>query len=371
MELKLFFAGDCMFGRGIDQILPFKSDPVLYEEWVTDARDYVELAERKNGPIPRNVPYGYVWGDALGEFAKARPDLRIINLETSITTSPSAWPGKGINYRMHPSNTPLLTAASIDCCVLANNHVMDWGIDGLSETIDSLNASGVQWAGAGSDRHRAFSPAVLKVNEMTRVLVFSFGDRSSGIPPSWAAQEQTPGVAFLDSYSDETVARIRECVLSVQQPGDITVGSIHWGGNWDFQIPPSMRQFAHDLIDYAGIDIVHGHSSHHVKDIEVYNGHCILYGCGDFINDYEGIDISYLGSGYRGDLSCMYFLTVDAVNGSLMKAELVPTTMRRFSVRIAGEQDADAVMEILSREGKELGTRVVRNDQGRLEVKVV
>ncbi|MGH9631966.1 MAG: CapA family protein, partial [Bryobacteraceae bacterium] len=84
-QVKLFVCGDVMTGRGIDQILPHASDPTLYEGYLGSAIQYVDLAERVNGPIPKAVPYSYIWGDGLKGLARAAPDLRIINLETSVT----------------------------------------------------------------------------------------------------------------------------------------------------------------------------------------------------------------------------------------------------------------------------------------------
>src|SRR5438874_7861304 len=114
--LGLFLCGDVMTGRGIDQVLPHPGNPVLYESWVRDARDYVRLAEAANGPIPKPVAFDYIWGDALQELERTGTDLRIINLETSITRREAPWPGKGIHYRMHPENIGCLTAARINCC---------------------------------------------------------------------------------------------------------------------------------------------------------------------------------------------------------------------------------------------------------------
>ena len=96
-SITLFLCGDVMTGRGIDQVLPHPSDPQIHEPFVKDARDYVQIAERANGPIPRPVDFAYIWGDALEEWDRMQPDLRILNLETAITTSNEFWPGKGIN----------------------------------------------------------------------------------------------------------------------------------------------------------------------------------------------------------------------------------------------------------------------------------
>ena len=120
-----------MTGRGIDQILSHPSSPALYEPYVTDARDYVRLAEMVHGAMPRRVSPAHVWGDALDLLRQHGPDVRIVNLETAITTSGDYWKDKGINYRMHPENVSVLLAAGIDIVALANNHVLDWGYGGL------------------------------------------------------------------------------------------------------------------------------------------------------------------------------------------------------------------------------------------------
>jgi poly-gamma-glutamate synthesis protein (capsule biosynthesis protein) len=99
--VTLFLCGDVMTGRGVDQILAHPCPPGIQEPYVRDARDYVALAEEANGPIPRPVSPTYIWGDALQELERIAPDARIINLETSVTTSDDVWPGKGIHYRMH------------------------------------------------------------------------------------------------------------------------------------------------------------------------------------------------------------------------------------------------------------------------------
>ena len=159
--ITLFLCGDLMTGRGIDQILAHSAPPRLFEPHVRDARIYVEIAERANGPIPHRVDGAYVWGDAMDELRRRATSARIANLETSLTVSGEPWPGKGIHYRMHPANTPLLTAAGLDVAVLANNHVLDWGYHGLAETLDALRQAEVQTAGAGHTLAEAEAPAVV------------------------------------------------------------------------------------------------------------------------------------------------------------------------------------------------------------------
>ena len=98
--------------------------------------------------------------------------------------------GKRIHYRMHPGNVACLTAAKIDCCVLANNHAMDWGRGGLAETLGILRQAGMHTAGAGRDAAEAASPAVIGFPGGGRVLVFAFGSKSAGVPANWAAAQE-------------------------------------------------------------------------------------------------------------------------------------------------------------------------------------
>src|SRR5436309_11697715 len=207
MLLRLFLCGDVMTGLGMHQARPHPVNPVLYEPYVRDAREYVELAEKAHEPIPRPLSLDYIWGDALRELEDAQMDLRIINLETAMTSAETPWPDKGIHYRMHPQNVGCLSAARIDACALANNHVLDWGYDGLSETLQTLDAAGIAHAGAGNDAEQAIKPAVLGTSANGRVLFFSFGSTTSGIPDDWRATSISPGVNLLDDLSEETAAR--------------------------------------------------------------------------------------------------------------------------------------------------------------------
>jgi poly-gamma-glutamate capsule biosynthesis protein CapA/YwtB (metallophosphatase superfamily) len=361
-NLRLFLCGDVMTGRGIDQVLPHPGDPALHERHVKSARMYIELAECANGAIPQPAGYEYVWGDSLAELKHAAPAARIVNLETAITTSNDAA-AKGINYRMNPHNAEILTTAKIDCCVLANNHVLDWGETGLEETLNVLDAAHVLHAGAGRNFHDAAAPGRITLPDGRRILVFAFGFESSGIPPAWAAGSG-PGVNFVAEASEDAVGRIAKQVEMLVREGDVCVASIHWGDNWGYTVPPAQRAFAHDLIDVAGFHVVHGHSSHHAKAIEVYRGRLILYGCGDFITDYEGI------SGYerfRGDLSMMY-LPEFRKTGELSMLRMVPFQMRRFRLNHAAPGDAQWLQQRLERESATFGNHVVLNPDNSLSL---
>ncbi len=148
--MTLFFCGDVMLGRGVDQVLPHPGDPELRERYAGDARAYVRLAERANGPIPRPADFSWPWGDALDALDGMAPDVRVINLETSVTRSAEFAPDKPVHYRMSPENLPAVTVARPDACALANNHVLDFGHTGLRETLDTLASADLAAVGSGS-----------------------------------------------------------------------------------------------------------------------------------------------------------------------------------------------------------------------------
>jgi poly-gamma-glutamate synthesis protein (capsule biosynthesis protein) len=328
---------------------------MIHEEYMKDARGYVEIAEKVNGRISGSVAPGYIWGDALDELQNVAPDLRIINLETSITKSDDHWKGKEVHYRMHPQNIDCITSAKIDICSLANNHVLDWGYAGLKETLETLTKAKIRGVGAGEDLKEAESPVVMGIEGKGRVIVFAFGSPTSGVPLNWAASQKRPGVNLLRDFSDDTLQHIRKRVQEVKQERDIVVVSIHWGGNWGYHIPQEEIDFAHRLIDEVGVDIVHGHSSHHVKGIEVYQDRLILYGCGDFLNDYEGIGgYEY----YRADLGLMYFASMDPSSGKLVQLRMTPTQIKYLKVNQTSKDDALWLANTLNREGRRFKTRV-------------
>jgi poly-gamma-glutamate capsule biosynthesis protein CapA/YwtB (metallophosphatase superfamily) len=344
----LFLTGDVMTGRAIDQLLPHPGEPTLRESVVTDARTYIELAEHVNGPIPIPIDYAWPWGEGLDIVEQFAPDIRLLNLETSITAGGEFARGKAVHYRMHPDNVGCLTAVRPDVCALANNHVLDFGYQGLTDTLQTLDDAGIRRAGAGLDVGEAERPAVVG-----RVLVASCGMGSSGIPRGWAATGRRPGVAYVPAMSDRSATAVADRVVALKGPGDIAVVSVHWGSNWGYDVDSAQIRFAHKLID-EGVDVVHGHSSHHPRPVEVYRGKLIMYGCGDTIDDYEGIG-TY--ESFRHELRLLYFASVeDCV------LQMVPMRMRRMRLERAPDDDAEWLRATLEGMSGRFGTRVGMHD---------
>lgn len=172
-----------------------------------------------------------------------------------------------------------------------------------------------------------------------------------------------PSVNLLTRLSEADALRAAEYIVSVKQPGDLAVVSLHWGSNWGYEIPEEQQLFARTLIGQANVSVIHGHSSHHAKAVEVYHKRLILYGCGDFLNDYEGIR-GY--EEYRSDLALMYFVDIEPATGDLAAFEIIPLQIRKFRLGRPSRQDIEWMRQTLWRECLQFETGIVLDPGGRL-----
>jgi poly-gamma-glutamate capsule biosynthesis protein CapA/YwtB (metallophosphatase superfamily) len=197
------------------------------------------------------------------------------------------------------------------------------------------------------------------------VIVASFATTCSCIPRGCAATGSRAGVDLLPDLSEATAGAVGDRLRRVSRPGDVVVASIHWGPNWGYDVAAAHTGFAHRLID-AGVDVVHGHSSHHPRPIEIYRGKLILYGCGDFIDDYEGIS-GY--EKYRDDLRLLYFASLEPDTGRLVELRMVPMQARRMRLCHASKADAELQRDILNRVSRRFGSQVELAGDGMLRLR--
>ena len=189
---------------------------------------------------------------------------------------------------------------------------------------------------------------------------------TSGIPGSWAAAEDRSGVYLLPGPSAGAAAAVTGRIREVRRPGDIVVVSVHWGANWGYRVSRDEVRFAHALVD-AGVDVVHGHSSHHPRPLEVYRGRLVLYGCGDLIDDYEGIGGH---ERYRDDLRLLYFVSAEPDTGRLAGLRMVPLQARRMRLRHAADADAEWLRAVLHRVSRAFGSHVDPGPAGALALRL-
>jgi poly-gamma-glutamate capsule biosynthesis protein CapA/YwtB (metallophosphatase superfamily) len=360
--VTLFLCGDVMTGRGVDQVLAHPGDPELRERDARDARAYVRLAEQANGPIPRPAGFAWPWGEALQVLDDLAPDVRVINLETTITRSSAFAAGRAVHYRMSPGNLPCVAAARPGACVLANNHALDFGRPGLQDTLDALSGAGLPAVGAGRDAGEARRPVAVPVPGGGRVVIFSCGAASGGIPAGWAATPGRPGISYLPDLSEATADEVTRRARAAKRPGDVVVVSLHWGSNWGYGVDAEQVRFARRLVA-GGVDLVHGHSSHHLRPVEVYGGRLILYGCGDLINDYEGVAGH---EEYRVDLRLLYFASLQPGTGTLAALRMAPMQARKLRLHRAAAADAQWLAAALEGASRRFGSRVDPQPDGLL-----
>ena len=346
--LRFFIAGDVMTGRAIDQLFAIQNPEDFGKHDSVPASQYQAWSTELYGEVFKPVRHEYIWGSSLDVLKLAEPDFRLINLETAVTIS-RGWENKKFNFRMHPANIGSLSVAEIDCCTLANNHTMDFGVRGMLDTCESLENAGIGYAGAGANLAKACEPYIRVIDGGRRILVFSWGAGDSGVPAHWQALPDGPGLNYLPNFTSTTLSRMVDLIGSYRRPGDFVIASIHWGGNWVKSTPEPHRNLARRLIETAGVDIVHGHSSHHPLGVEVFKQKIILYGCGDLINDYEGHP-DYRSM--RHHLGAMYFVDFDKASGEVKNLKILPVQRRRFRLEKPSRNDSDWLMGLIRHHSK-------------------
>jgi poly-gamma-glutamate synthesis protein (capsule biosynthesis protein) len=321
----LALMGDVMLGRGINQVLP-------------------------------DMPPAEPWGDVLPLLQAA--DLRLTNLECTLTRHQQPWhrTPKVFHFRGDPKAVSVLQAAGIDVCSLANNHILDFEVEGLLETVDVLDQAGIQHSGAGADREAAMRPAFLapRGNAADRVAVVAVTDNE----PGWEAQPQQPGTHYLPASTVRPVMQHVETMVRRCRAGGAKtlVLSNHWGPNMVLRPTAPFQAFARAAVD-RGFDLYFGHSAHVFQGIEVYHDRLILYDTGDFLDDYVVDPV------LRNDWSCLVLADYDG--GRLMHVELVPVVLTFARVHQAVGTEQQAILERVRDLSAALGTRLWAH-QGRL-----
>jgi poly-gamma-glutamate synthesis protein (capsule biosynthesis protein) len=204
----------------------------------------------------------------------ASADLVFGNLEMAIRPDASQKPHFADvcpDFYSPPGMAHALKMAGFTVINLANNHMMDWGVEGLDLTVKSLHAAGVATIGAGCNLSEARYPAIVMCNNL-RVGFLGYSE----VGP-WVATNHTAGVAPLNrAMILQDIARLRPQV-------DLLIVSLHTGCLSDYPSPED-RQLAHDSIQ-QGADLILGHGPHVVQGIETYQQRVIVYSMGNFMID--------------------------------------------------------------------------------------
>jgi poly-gamma-glutamate synthesis protein (capsule biosynthesis protein) len=376
--MQILFTGDVMLGRLVNNVLA-------------------------------NNESTYVWGDTIDIIKGA--DFSLINLECSISSRGKEWNKtfKVFHFRANPDAINVLNSAAIDYVALANNHILDYDVEALLDTVDLLTKNNISHSGAGKNLEEAMEPAFMKKklklksskinstysydceennnskNTIT-IGVISLTDNE----PQWEANGNSAGINYIPVIldSEKYYSRLKNCIEKVKKQSDLVIVSSHIGPH--FRETPSEKyvNFAHKIIEF-GADIYWGHSNHMPQGIEIYkyindkndndndnsnssnNKKIIMYDCGDFIDDYA------IDSNYRNDLSFIFLLHFNINKNYKFKKnnnnannnkenillqngmiELIPVKINNFSVNTISfdDTDADLIIERMYKRCSNLGT---------------
>jgi poly-gamma-glutamate synthesis protein (capsule biosynthesis protein) len=362
--MQILFAGDVMLGRLVNKVLA-------------------------------NAQFTYVWGDTIDIIKRA--DFSLINLECPVSSKGKEWNKtfKVFHFRANLDAIQVLNSASIDYVSLANNHILDYDIEALLDTLDILDKNNISHSGAGRNLKEAMKPAIIEkklklkpsnnhdsyynvhneeVNNngsknTIRIGLISLTDNE----PEWEAKYDQAGINYIPTALDPDIYyyRLQNYIENAKKQSDLVIVSSHVGPH--FRETPSMKyvNFAHKIIDF-GADIYWGHSNHMPQGIELYkhndNNKIILYDCGDFIDDYA------IDSNYRNDLSFIFLLHFlmdknhklsdnNSNNGNILlqnsMIELIPTKISNFMVNTipVDDNDADLIIKRMAKRCSSLGTK--------------
>ncbi|MDQ3912125.1 MAG: CapA family protein [Actinomycetota bacterium] len=293
-----------------------------------------------------------LWGDVLPLLKAA--DLRVANLECALTDHKRPWERtpKVFHFRADPSATQVLRVARIDGCSLANNHTLDFEEQGLLDTMEHLERSGIRYAGAGRNTKEAARPALLerRTDGTSQVVLLAFTDNE----PPFAAGPDRAGTNYLPvSLEAEILYRVEAAIKDAHEMGAPVIFSSHWGPNMIPRPKDLFRRFAHAVVD-RGADIYYGHSAHVFQGVEIYRGKPILYDTGDFIDDYA------VDPGLRNDWSFLFKIFLE--EGEFRRLELFPVTLPYARVELAKDKEREAIFGRMQHLSGEMGTVFVRRE---------
>lgn len=304
--MKIGLVGNIMLGRSFNKIFedidPEKDKSVIGK----DLKEYLES-------------YDFLGG----------------NLETTITNHQIPWPAKTFNYKLDPKyiNQIVYNLKPFDYMSLANNHILDYNYEGLRHTKNILTSIDILSAGAGGTLEEAQRPALYK-NKKNDIFLFSAADH----PDYWAAGRETiiksqglhypykdnEGIWYVDINKGDW-GNVLEHIKKYrnEHKDEIFIFSIHWGSNWQDSIPSiQVQKFADDLLR-NGVNIIHGHSPHHLQKVDIIHGGAVFYSLGDFIDDYQ------INNKYHSDIGGLG--TVIMKNDQLFDLNLIPTQIKNIN----------------------------------------
>ena len=282
------------------------------------------------------------WGNT--KSLTSTGDIFSANLETTITNYSKKWPDKRFNYRMNPQDGFKLLEGNFNYLSLANNHILDYRRQGVIDTMSNLDKLGIWYSGAGLNITQARQSVYFKIDKPELSMRVNYLSASNYFS-EWSSGSNNEGIWYIDienweAYKENVINRIKDVRINC----DILVFNMHFGPNWLDCPSDSMRQFAHDII-CAGVDILQGHSAHHVLPLEVVKREIkmneniktdcgvVFYSLGCLIDDYV------VNKKYRNDLGLLCCIDIDKMWNKNVK--LFPTKISNYQVNLLTDDDLE------------------------------
>lgn len=209
--------------------------------------------------------------------ALSAADVTVVNLETSITTGGTPAPGKQYVFRAPPAGMTALRRAGVDVATMANNHGLDYGQQGLTDSLAASRSTGLPVIGIGTDADQAFAPWRTTVKGQRIAVIGATQVLDSSLASAWTSGPGKPGLA-----SAKDVPRLVEAVRQARATSDTVVVDLHWGKELSTCPVPQQESLATTLVA-AGADVIVGSHAHVLLGGGYLDGAYVDYGLGNFV----------------------------------------------------------------------------------------
>ena len=237
-------------------------------------------------------------------------DIAVANLEAPLTRQPDPVEDKQFTFKVDPESAAAMQRAGLTVLTLANNHIGDFGPEGVTDTIAALRPHGLRYTGAGKDLNQARRPTAIATKDGS----VGFLAYSNTFPKSFYAKSDRPGTApGYAEFVGKDVQKLKEFV-------DYVVVSFHWGAELMTEPKDYQQSLARLAID-SGAQVVIGHHPHVLQGVEFYNGGVIYYSLGNFAFG------SYSRNALVGGLA-----RVTLADGQVKSAEILPLNVANYEV---------------------------------------
>jgi hypothetical protein len=303
----------------------------------------VNEAERYFLAKGKEYPFRKIKNDLL------KYDFIFANLEAPVTERGLPFSNKAYSFRMRPDIALCIKDLKIDAVSISNNHLMDYDLEGMEDSLSYLDKLNIRHSGGGKNISLARKPAILKHGGMN-IYILSYCDRP---PVEYYASATRHGIAPLD------LDMIREDIATYKTKDAIVFVSLHWGIEQTHRPQAGQKKTAHEIID-AGADAIIGHHPHWPQGIEVYKTKPIIYSLGNLINGYYNIierdNIGVAMYFYRNNLEKIKILPIAGQNKKI-----------QFQPFLLTGKSAESSLELIQKLSRELGTDLeIRDSLGHI-----